>query len=79
MRALHELLHGHFIEAAHCNALLVACAPLLGVWGVRSVARALQGRPTPVTVHPAWLWTFLAVAVVFSVLRNLPAFTWLAP
>jgi hypothetical protein len=30
-------------------------------------------------VPPVMLWAFLVVALVFTGLRNLPAFSWLSP
>ena len=46
-------------------------------WLVVLVRRARGLPPRPV---PAWIgWLGLAVVVAFGVLRNLPAFAWLAP
>lgn len=79
LRAIHQLLHGHIGAAARLNLLLVSCLPFAG-WGtLRAVATWLYGHPFTLAIRPIWLWTFLAVATVFTVLRNLPGFEWLAP
>jgi hypothetical protein len=78
-RALHQLLHGHLMAALHLNALLVISLPLLGWYAVRN---ALAQRREPAISQPIstkWPWIFLALTVAFGVLRNLPAFAWLAP
>ena len=79
LRAMHQLLHGRVVAAIHCNALFVACLPFAAWLAIRFVARKMKNQPATLTVPPAWLWSFLAVAVVFTILRNLPAFSWLAP
>src|SRR5258708_976408 len=35
LRAMHQLLHGHFVAALHFNALFVLSLPLLALYGVR--------------------------------------------
>jgi hypothetical protein len=71
-RALHALLHGDLAGAADHNVLLVVTLPFviaaLGYW-----AWGRFVRPLPVRRLPGGLaWGFLALAVVFAVLRNLP-------
>lgn len=79
LRAMHQLLHGHVVEAARLNLLLVLCLPCLGWRTMRFATTRLRGQPATFTIQPVWLWTFLCVAVVFTVLRNLPSFVWIAP
>jgi hypothetical protein len=79
MRAIHQLLHGNLVAAAHLNLLFVLCLPAAAWWVIRSSAGWLSGRPVVFAIRPSWLWTFLVVASVFTVLRNLPSFEWLAP
>ena len=75
LRAVHHLTHGDVVAAASSNLLLVAALPLvvLGWW------RWLRGRPL-VTGAARWLLPLVAgvATVVFGVLRNLPAGSWLA-
>ncbi len=75
LRALHQLLHGHFLAALQCNALLVLSLPLLAFITGRSVLTKLQGRHPAIAFRAAWLWSAVAVVVIFTVLRNLP-FGW---
>ena len=80
-RALHALLHGRVAEALSLNliAVLVA-APLLcygyTAWLLRVFTRIRLGFPRA-TLPRVLATTFLCLA--YSVLRNLPAFAWLAP
>lgn len=69
LRALHDLLHADFLEAANHNLVLVASAPFLLVsmvlWGLR--------RPQPSLVHaPATGWVACGLFVCWAVVRNLP-------
>ena len=78
-RAMHQLLHGHVLTAFHLNALLVVSLPLIG-WQIISVAAGkFRQAPKVPSLSAHWLWLFLALAIAFGVLRNLPAFAWLAP
>ena len=78
-RALHALMHGEFLQALRDNALLVfavAAVVLRGGWhGWNQFAGRPNGEFFPVT----FLWPLLVVAVIFTVLRNLPAFSFLSP
>jgi len=78
-RACHALLHGDLITALRDNALFIlgSVAGLLRVswlyferWRGRSVRALVPGN---------WGWALLFIALVFSVLRNLPAFSFLSP
>lgn len=76
LRSMHELLHGRWAEAVHCNALFVLGTPLALAWW------AWRRRCEPGTVTgPRTVWVVFLVVVVFTVLRNLPGtpFQWLAP
>lgn len=78
-RATYQLLHGNFMMALQDNALyivILAALALRGFWyGIQKACR----QPTGLFISPAALWVFLILAVVFGVLRNLPAFSFLAP
>ncbi len=78
LRATYDLAHLHLATAWGENALWVVAAPFVVVgWLVALFrrARGVPARPVPVWAQVAGL----AVVVVFGVLRNLPAFAWLAP
>jgi hypothetical protein len=81
LRALHQLLHGHFVAAFRCNALLVLSIPLLAWWALRRGIAAIANRPYAFHVRPLWLWSAGAVLILFGILRNLPypPFSWFAP
>jgi hypothetical protein len=82
-RATHELLHGRLLSALQNNALWVLSLPLVlytvacetrrRIWG-----RELWGDPLR---KPRLIALFVAAAVIFGVLRNVPCvpFTLLAP
>ena len=78
-RSLYALLHGNFPLALKDNALfvvLLAVAAARGIWfAARRVRRQPAGNFLPANI----LWALLAIAVVFTVLRNVPAFALLSP
>lgn len=78
-RALHQLLHGHVLAALRMNALVVLSLPVLGGVALRHAWLRARGVAATVSVRLAWVWFFLGVTAIFSVLRNLPAFAWLSP
>ena len=76
MRSLHELLHGHPLAAARCNALFIVGTPAFALaWLVQ------HRRGRSFTLRPKTLWALFAVSLGFTVLRNLPhpAAAWLLP
>jgi hypothetical protein len=75
-RAVHQLLHGHVLQALRDNALVVLSLVLLAARGVWFAARV---RPGMLFLPPKALWVFLVIAIGFALLRNLPAFSWLSP
>jgi len=72
LRALHQLLRGHLTAAFHLNPLLVLCLPFFLWYGATRAVRRLKGGPAGPPVRAIWFWLFLASALVFGVLRNLP-------
>jgi Protein of unknown function (DUF2752) len=78
-RAVYQLLHGHVLLALKDNALFVLALVALAVWGARFVMQKLRSQPATLKVSAKMFWAVLAVAFVFTVLRNLPAFSWLSP
>jgi hypothetical protein len=78
-RALYALLHGHFSTALRDNALLLlglAAAALRGLWlGAKKIRGSAGGEFFPAK----FLLPLLVIALVFTVLRNLPAFAFLSP
>jgi hypothetical protein len=78
-RATYQLLHGNFLTALRDNALYVVSLMALAARGVWFLKRRFYRQPAYFFIPPNALWTFLGVAIVFVVLRNMPAFSFLAP
>ena len=78
-RSLYALLHGHFQAALKDNAffvLLPAAAAARCIWfAAKKFRRLPAGNFLPANI----LWVLLAIAVVFTVLRNLSALAFLSP
>lgn len=73
-RALAALLRGHLAQALHYNALAVLLLPFALGLLARTHLRALHPEPPQPANFPGWLVPSLAAAaLIFSVLRNLPA------
>ena len=79
LRATHALAHGDLGAAAGLNLLAVlAVVPLAVIWS-RWLRRSWSGRRRATAAPAVLIWVLAAVVVVFGVLRNVPAFSWLAP
>jgi len=72
LRAMHQLLHGHFAAAFRFNALFVCSLPLLSWLAIRLFLSQVRHQPSPFPIRPVWLWCGLAVLIAFGILRNLP-------
>lgn len=79
LRMVHALANGNLGEAIHRNVLLVALTPLAAYLYARWTLYRAGKLPRLKHPHPKVLWAFVAVAAVFTVLRNLPMFHFLAP
>ncbi|MEU2394509.1 DUF2752 domain-containing protein [Streptomyces sp. NPDC007369] len=80
LRSAHAFAHGDLLTALGANALAVTgyfvFAGVMAVW----LLRAWRGAPTPRFAPPApYWWALGGVALVFSVVRNLPFGSALAP
>lgn len=78
-RALYALLHGNFFTALHDNALLVFGLAATGLRCAWFAVNQKRGRTSGEFFPAKFLWPLLAIVVVFTVLRNLPAFAFLSP
>ncbi|MBT2228700.1 DUF2752 domain-containing protein [Nonomuraea sp. NEAU-A123] len=80
LRTIHALAHLDPVAALGLNPLAMAMIPFLLFWWGRWLVRAWQGKPRRTTLaHPAWLWAFLGIVLVYWVVRNLPFGAFLAP
>jgi hypothetical protein len=77
-RALYALLLGHWATALRDNALLVGGLAAVAGRGLWFGAQKLRGQDGEF-FRPQFLWPLLVVALVFTVLRNLPACAFLSP
>jgi hypothetical protein len=80
LRGVNDLTNGHVAQAASSNLLLVVFAPVAIVLLLRWTYASWRGQEVRVVPPvPRWLSTSLILlAVVFTVVRNLPG-SWLAP
>jgi hypothetical protein len=81
LRAVNDLAHGRLAAAVDSNILVVGMVTYAAVvWGAWTVAR-IRGAQFAYRrwLSPALMAALLVIAVVFAVLRNLPAGSWLAP
>lgn len=78
-RATYALLHGDGRTALHDNAFFVAVLGGLALRGGWFAVNRARGRRNGEFFRPKWLWPLLVVALVFTVVRNLPAFAFLSP
>ncbi len=81
-RALHALLHLRPADALSMNPLMVLSLPFVAAWFLRDFLRRRAKRDGPHRVlHPAIIWSILALIIIYWVLRNIPhyPFNLLAP
>jgi hypothetical protein len=78
-RSAYALLHGNFALALKDNALFVVLLAAAAGRGIWFAARRIRRQPVGEFLPARILWAMLAIAVVFTVLRNLPAFAFLSP
>ncbi|WP_078900960.1 DUF2752 domain-containing protein [Actinacidiphila yeochonensis] len=72
LRGAHALVHGQLRAGLRCNALAVAgYAAFAVVWTVWAV-RSARGLPYAPVLRPGARRALVVVAVVFTVVRNLP-------
>jgi hypothetical protein len=72
-RALAALLRGHLAEAMRLNALVMMLLPLAAAYGIACYRRLLQHKAIrPPQPPAAAIYAALALATVFTVIRNLP-------
>jgi hypothetical protein len=78
-RSLYALLHGNFSAALRDNALFIGgiffLATRLGWWSLNRRRGRMDAELFPLK----FLWPLLILALLFTVLRNLPPFSFLSP
>jgi len=78
-RAVYQLLHGNLLRAMQDNALVVLGLAGLAGRAAWFGANRFRRRPVGPFLPSEFFWPLLVVAIVFTVLRNLPAFSFLSP
>ena len=78
LRAVDHLVHGQLVAALHANVLAVAAIPLVALWWADWWVRSRRGLDAR-GLGRAGGFAVAAVAVVFTVVRNLPAMAALRP
>jgi len=78
-RAAYALLHGNLPLALKDNALFVLLLPIITPRGAWMIWRKYSHKPVGQFFPRGSLWALLAVAIIFTVARNLPAFSFLSP
>lgn len=75
-RALSALLHGNFIDALHDNFLAMISLPvLLFAATVYSLNFFREKKLKQSIFYKTWfVWTVLSAVILFTILRNIPAF-----
>ncbi|AXG77336.1 DUF2752 domain-containing protein [Streptomyces paludis] len=79
LRSAHAVAHGDLAAALGDNALAVIGYAVFAVGWVVWVLRARRGLPAGIPRQPVYWWSLGAVVLVFTVVRNLPLGSWLAP
>lgn len=75
-RALLALMRLDVAEAFHDNAALMILAPL---WIIYGILCAVSAKFRSNTLLKIMFWVSVALEVIFTVLRNIPYFSFLAP
>lgn len=78
-RSLHALLHGNFGLALRDNALFIGLLiffALRGGWFAVKYSREQTNRRF---ISESGVWILLALTLLFGILRNFPAFSFLSP
>ncbi|MFE2293543.1 DUF2752 domain-containing protein [Streptomyces sp. NPDC059452] len=79
LRSAHAFIHGDLGAAFSANAVAVVGYFLFAaVWALWLV-RSWRGQPMRIALAPVWWWGLGAALLIFSVVRNLPFGSALAP
>lgn len=81
-RAIHQMLHGKFVDAFFLNPLATLVAPVLACCFMVTAVYRLRGKTGPcVYIRSRWIWLLAYSVIAFWLLRNLPLspFIYFAP
>lgn len=81
-RCAQEIASGHWLPAMSHNAMLMIGFLLLMAGSLYLIVRiTILGKPAPrfPNIKTRWIWLGVAGIVLFTIFRNIPAFSYLAP
>ena len=70
-RALHQVLHGNFLQAAKLNAAIYFFAPLLGYIFFSVVLKPFGIHLPDIDISTKGLWVVLLILLIFTIVRNI--------
>lgn len=79
LRSAHAVAHGDIAAALGSNALAVVGYAVFALVWVLWMVRASRGEPLRIGLAPVYWWGVGAVLLIFTVVRNLPFGSGLAP
>ncbi|MEV1048542.1 DUF2752 domain-containing protein [Streptomyces sp. NPDC049916] len=79
LRSAHAFIHGDLGAALGANAVAVVGYFLFAAVWVVWLVRAWRGQPLRTSLAPVWWWGVGAFLLIFTVVRNLPFGSALAP
>lgn len=79
LRSAHAFAHGDLVAALGANALAVVGYVVFAAVWLLWMVRASRGQPLRIGLGPVGLWGLGALLLAFSVVRNLPFGSGLAP
>ncbi|MEU3182780.1 DUF2752 domain-containing protein [Streptomyces sp. NPDC006923] len=79
LRSAHAVAHGDLTGALGDNAVAVLGYAVFAVFWVAWVVRIRKQLPLRISLAPVWWWTLGGLLLAFSVVRNLPFGSSLAP
>ncbi len=72
-RAMHQILHGHFVAAFMLNPLFLLAIPFLLYALFRYSAVVMRGEiPRRNTLRPSYIYALFVIVVSFWIFRNTP-------
>ncbi|MER7043444.1 DUF2752 domain-containing protein [Streptomyces jumonjinensis] len=79
LRSAHAFVNGDLATALGANAVAVTGYVVLAVVWAAWTVLAVRDRPLRITLAPVWWWSLGGAVLIFSVVRNLPFGSALAP
>ncbi|MFE2260010.1 DUF2752 domain-containing protein, partial [Streptomyces cyaneofuscatus] len=79
LRSAHAFIHGDLGAAFSANAVATTGYFLFAAVWVLWLVRAWRGQPLRIVLAPVWWWSIGALLLIFTVVRNLPFGSALAP